>query len=44
MSVICGQPCSGAEVGVDWANGLVLHENDAAWHYWDDATYGEVQR
>lgn len=22
----------GAEVGVDWVNGLVLHENDRDWH------------
>lgn len=33
----------GAEVGVDWANGLVLHENDAEWHPWDNAVYGEKE-
>lgn len=30
----------GAEVGVDWIGGLVLHENDAEWHPWDEAIYG----
>jgi len=31
----------GAEVGVDWANGLVLRERDAKWHPWDESVYGE---
>ncbi|WOF23825.1 hypothetical protein N8K70_03855 [Microbacterium betulae] len=31
----------GAEVGVDWANGLVLHESDTEWHPWDPAIYEE---
>jgi hypothetical protein len=30
----------GQEVGVDWDDGLVLHENDADWHPWDVAVYG----
>lgn len=29
------------EVGVDWENGLVLHEGDAEWHPWDEAVYGD---
>ncbi|GAA3730247.1 hypothetical protein GCM10022239_03550 [Leifsonia bigeumensis] len=32
----------GAEVAVDWVNGLVLHEGDAQWHSWDEAIYGPV--
>ena len=32
----------GAEVGVDWVNGLVLHEGDAQWHPWNPAVYGTV--
>lgn len=31
----------GAEVGVDWVNGLVIHENCAQWHEWDSEIYGE---
>jgi hypothetical protein len=30
----------GAEVGVDWVNGLVIHEGDDDWHPWDEAVYG----
>lgn len=30
----------GAEVGVDWVSGLVLHEGDADWHPWDETVYG----
>lgn len=32
----------GTEVGVDWVNGLVLHENDTDWHAWDPTIYGDV--
>ena len=30
----------GAEVGVDWVNGLVIHEGDTDWHPWDETLYG----
>lgn len=30
----------GAEMAVDWVNGLVIHENDTDWHPWDEAVYG----
>lgn len=30
----------GAEVGLDWTTGVVLHENDQDWHPWDEAVYG----
>jgi len=33
----------GAEVGVDWVNGEVLHEDDEHWHPWDNAIYGEKE-
>lgn len=29
----------GDEVGVDWVNGLVLHEHDVKWHRWDPTVY-----
>lgn len=31
----------GAEVGVSWDEGLVLHEGDADWHPWDASVYGD---
>lgn len=31
------------EVGVDWINGLVIHEGDADWHPWDPAIYEEQE-
>lgn len=34
----------GDEVAVDWIAGLVLHENDTAFHEWDAKDYGEVER
>lgn len=34
----------GEEVGVDWVNGLVLHERDSGWHPWNPAIYGDKEQ
>lgn len=31
----------GPEVGIDWVNGLILHELDSDWHPWDESIFGE---
>jgi hypothetical protein len=43
MTTTLEQCLGGAEIGVDWINRLVLHENDRDWHP-DPAQLEEIEQ